>query len=177
MEWHNHSVPRHTPGRWEACKQELGRIYSGETRKSLDVVQLLSCVRLFATPWTAAHQASLSFTVSWSLLKLISTESVMPSSRLIFYFPFSSRPQSYPASGSFLLSRLFISGGQILELQLQHQSFQCWFPLGLTGLIFLLSKGLSRIFSRTTVQKKEPYLSFWHTFLADCEALDTGSSH
>ena len=72
--------------------------------------------------------------------------------------PFSC-PHSSPASRSFLLSWLFISGGQILELQLQHQSFQWWFPLGLTGLIFLLSKGLSRIFSRTTVQKKEPYLS------------------
>ena len=49
---------------------------------------------------------------------------------------------------------------KVLELQLQHPSFQCWLPLGLTGLIFLLSKGLSRIFSRTTVQKKEPYLSY-----------------
>ena len=51
------------------------------------VVQSLSCVRLFVTPWTAAHQASLSFTVFWSLLKLMSIESVMPSNRLILCHP------------------------------------------------------------------------------------------
>ena len=51
------------------------------------VVHLLSHVQLFATPWTAAHQASLSFTVSWSLLKLMSTESVIPSNHLIFCHP------------------------------------------------------------------------------------------
>ena len=84
------------------------------------------------------------------------SDAIQPSHPL--WPPFSC-PHSSPASRSFLLSWLFISGGQILELQLQHQSFQWWFPLGLTGLIFLLSKGLSRIFSRTTVQKKEPYLS------------------
>ena len=50
-------------------------------------VQLLSCVRLFATPWTAAHQASLSITSSWSLLKLMSIECVMPSNHLILYHP------------------------------------------------------------------------------------------
>ena len=49
------------------------------------VVQLLSCVRLFATPWTAARQASLSFTISWSLLKLMSIESVTPSNHLTLY--------------------------------------------------------------------------------------------
>ena len=47
--------------------------------------QLISCVRLFATPWTAAHQASLSFTISQSLLRLMSIESMMPSNHLIFY--------------------------------------------------------------------------------------------
>jgi len=62
------------------------------------VFQSLSCVQLFATPWTAACQASLSFTISLSLLKLISIESVMPSNHLI---PFSSCSQSFPASGSF----------------------------------------------------------------------------
>ena len=51
----------------------------------LFVVQLLSHVRCFATPWTAAHQASLSFTISWSLLKLMSIESVMPSNHLILF--------------------------------------------------------------------------------------------
>ena len=60
-------------------------------------VQLLSRVQLFATPWTAAHQASLSITNSWSLLKLMSIKSVMPSNQLILCRPL----QSFPASGSF----------------------------------------------------------------------------
>ena len=70
-------------------------------------VQSLSSVRLFATPWTEAHQASPSFTVSLSLLKLMSIESMMPSSITLY-----SCPQSFPASGSFPMSWLFTSGGQ-----------------------------------------------------------------
>ena len=76
------------------------------------VVQSLSCIWLFATPWTAAHQASLFFTISWSLLKLMSIESVMPSNHLIFCRLFSSCPQSFPEPGSFPVSQLFASGGQ-----------------------------------------------------------------
>ena len=72
--------------------------------------QSLSCVRLFATPWIAARQASLSITNSWSPPKLMSIKSVMPSSHLIL--PFSSCPQSLPASGSFPMSQLFTWGGQ-----------------------------------------------------------------
>ena len=67
-----------------------------------------SVAQLCLTPWTAAHQASLSFTNSWTLLKLMSTESVMPSPIV----PFSSCLQSLPASGSFLMSRLSVSLGQ-----------------------------------------------------------------
>ena len=74
--------------------------------------QLLSCVWLFATPWPAAHQASLSFTISQSLLKFMSIESVRPSNHLILCHPFSFWPQSFPASGSFQMSQLFASGGQ-----------------------------------------------------------------
>ena len=75
-------------------------------------VQSLSCVRLFATPWTAARQASLSLTNSWSLLRPMSIESVMPSNHLILCRPFSSCLQSSPASGSFPMSQFFTSGGQ-----------------------------------------------------------------
>ena len=71
-------------------------------------VQLLSHVRLFATPWTAAHQASLSITNSQSLLKLMPLELVMPSNHLILCCPLPS----FPASGSFPMSQLFTSGGQ-----------------------------------------------------------------
>ena len=79
-----------------------------------------SCMTL-RPPWTAPGQASLSFTTSQGLLKLMSTESMMPSNLLILCRCFSSCPQSFPASGSFPVSQLFASGGHILEFQLQHQ--------------------------------------------------------
>ena len=79
---------------------------------AISSVHLLSCVRHFATAWTAAHQASLSITNSRSLLKLISIESVMPSNHLILCCLFSFCLQSFPASGSFPMSQLFESGGQ-----------------------------------------------------------------
>ena len=75
-------------------------------------VQPFSCVRLFATPWTAAHQASLSITISRSLLKLMSIESVMPSNSLILCHPLLLCLQSFPASGSFPVSQFFTSCGQ-----------------------------------------------------------------
>ena len=75
-------------------------------------VQSLSRVWLFATPWTAAHQASLSFTISRRLLKLMSIESVMPCNHLILCHPLLPRPQSFPTSRSFPVSQLFASGGQ-----------------------------------------------------------------
>ena len=75
-------------------------------------VQLLSRVWLFATPWIAARQASLSITNSQSLLRLTSIESVMPSSHLILCHPLSSWPQSLPAPESFPMSQVFVWGGQ-----------------------------------------------------------------
>ena len=82
-----------------------------ETQKDtvVVVVQWLSAVQLFVTPWTEAHQASLSFTISWSLLRLVSIESVMPSNHLILCHPLL---QSFPASGSFKMSQFFTLGGQ-----------------------------------------------------------------
>ena len=75
-------------------------------------VQLLSCVQLFVTPWTAAHQASLSITNSWSLFKLLSIESVMPSNHLILCHPLLLPPSIFPCIRSFPASQLFASGGQ-----------------------------------------------------------------
>ena len=72
-------------------------------------------------------------------------------------FPFSSCPQSFPASGSSPMSQLFTSGGQSIRASASASvlpmNIQGWFPLGLTGLISLQSKGLSRVFSSTTLQK------------------------
>ena len=116
------------------------------------VVQSLSHVQHFATSWTAARQASLSFTISQSLFKLMSIESMMPSDDLILCFPFSSCPQSFPASGIFPMSWHFVSGNQStgapVSASVLPMNIQGWFPLGLTGWISLLPKGLSRVFSR-----------------------------
>ena len=99
------------------------------------------------TPWTAAHQAFLSFTISLSLLKLMSFELVMLFNHLILCYPLSSCSQSFPASESFTMSWLFISGGQSIGASasalVPAMNIQGWFPLGLTGLISLQSKGLS----------------------------------
>ena len=93
------------------------------------------------------------------LLKLMSTESLMPSSHLTLVVPFSSRLQSFPASESFPVSWLFASAGQSIGASASAWvlpvNIQGWFPLGLTGFISLLSKGLSRVFSSTTVQKHQ----------------------
>ena len=113
-------------------------------------VQSLSCIRRFVTPWTAAHQASLSISnscpLSWWYHPTISPSVV----------PFSSHLQSFPASGSFQMSQFFALGGQSSgALSVLPMNTQGWFPLGLTGLISLQSKGLSRVFSNTTVWKHQ----------------------
>ena len=114
------------------------------------------------TPWTTARQASLSFTISQSLLKLMSIElvivgdAIQPSCSPVV--PFVSSLQSLPASGSFPLSQFFTSGGQSIgasaSASVPPMNIYNWFPLGLTSLI-LLSKGFSRAFSNITVQKHQ----------------------
>ena len=113
-------------------------------RKKQHWTRTCSAVSYSATPWTVAHQASLSSTICQSLLKFMSIEWVMPSNYLILCRPFSSHLQSFPASGSFPKSWLFASGGQNsgASASVLSKNIQGWFPLGLTGLISLLSKGL-----------------------------------
>ena len=110
------------------------------------VLQLLSHVWLFVTPWTAGCQASLSFIISWSLIKLTTICLWRYPTISSFFTLFSSCPQSFSASGSFQMSQFFTPGGQsigtsasasVLPMNIQH-----WFPLGWTGLISLQSKGL-----------------------------------
>ena len=86
--------------------------------------QSLSRVWHFVTPWTAALQASLSIINSWSLLKLMSIELVMPSNHLILCCPLLLLPSIFPSIRSFPRSHLFASGGQSLVIQLQQQPFQ-----------------------------------------------------
>ena len=109
-------------------------------------VQSLRHVRLFATPWTAAHQVSLSITNSRSSLKLMSIESVMLSNHLILCRPLLLHLQPFPASGSFVMSQFFTSGGQSIGVSASASvlpmDIQDWFLLGLTGWISLQSKSL-----------------------------------
>ena len=109
-------------------------------------IQLNIHVRLFVTPWTAAHQASLSITNFQSLLKFVSIELVMPSNHLILCCPLLL--PSVSASIRVFSNEFFASGGQIIGasafISVLPMNIQDWFPLGLTGLISLQSKGFSR---------------------------------
>ena len=120
------------------------------------VVQPLSSIQLFVTPWTAARQASLSSSISQCLFKLISIESMMPSNHLILCSPLLLLPSIFPRIRAFPVSLLFASGGQRIGVSASasvlSMNIQGWFPLGLTGVISLQSKGLSRVLSNTTVQ-------------------------
>ena len=143
------------------------------------IVQLLNHVWPFATSWTGAHQVSLSFTISQNLLKLMSIESMMSSNHLFLCRPLLLLPSIFPGI------RVF-SNGSAFSIRCQHigasasasvfpMNTQDWFPLGLTGLISLQSKRLSRVFSNTIVQKHQffgaqPYLwsnSHIHTWLLE----------
>ena len=127
---------------------------------SVQSVQFLSPVRLFATQWTAACQANLSIINSQSLLKLMSIELVMPSNHLILCHPLLLPPSVFPSirvfsNESFLRIRWPKFIGVSASASVLPMNIQDWFPLGWTGLISLLSKGLSRVFSNTTVQKNQ----------------------
>ena len=116
-------------------------------------LQSLTRVRMFVTSQTAARQASVSFTISWSLLKVKSTELMMLSNHLILCHPLLLLPSIFPSIRvSFPMSQFFASGGQSTGAPASASvNIQGWFPLGLSSLISLLSKGLSRVFSSTTV--------------------------
>jgi len=122
------------------------------------------------TPWTAACQAPLSFTMSWSLLKFMSIESVMLSNHLILCYPFLPLPPIFPSVKVFSMSWLLASGGQSTgasaSASVLPMNIQDWFPLGWTGLTSLQtglissqSKGISSVFSSTTVQKQKFFYS------------------
>ena len=120
-------------------------------------VCVLSHIRLFATPWTAARQAPLSFTMSKGLLKFMSIEWVSFLTISSSADPFSFCCQSFPGLGSFPMSWLPASGGQSIGdvASVLPMNIQELFPLGLTGLISLQSRGFSRVFSSTTVRKHQ----------------------
>jgi len=147
------------------------------------LVQLISCVWLFVTPWTAARQTSLSITSSWSLLKLMPIQSVMPSNHLILGCPLLLLTSLFSSirvfSNKSALHRRWQSIGISTSISVLPMNIQDWFPLRMTGLISLQSKGLSRVFSITTVQQHQFFgaqPSLWsnshiHTWLLKIIAL------
>ena len=138
---------------WSMCLPQL--LPSPCMQSSISSVQSLSCIRLFVTPWTEACQATLSITNSQSLLKFMSTQSVMPSNHLILCHPLLLLPSIFPSIRVFS-NEFFTSGGQSIgtspSAPVLPMNIQDWFPLGLTSLQF---KGLSKVFSNTTVQKHQ----------------------
>ena len=148
------------------------------------VVQSLSHVWHFVTPWTIACQASLSLTISRSLLKVMSIESVMPSNHLILCHPLLL-PTSIFLSIRVFSNKLAIcirwpSIGASASASVLPKSIHSWFSLGFTGLIFLLSQRLSRVFSNTTIWKHQLFgaqPSLWsnshiHTWLLENHSFD-----
>ena len=123
-------------------------------------VQSLSHVRLFVTPWTAAGQASLSITNSQSLHKLMSLSLWCHPTISSSVVPFSFHLQSFPASGPFQMSQFFTSDGQSIgasaSISVLSMNIQDWFPLGLTSLISLQSKGLGHGQGRYKYGKEDP---------------------
>ena len=140
----------------------------------LSSVQSLSCFGLFATPWTAACQASLSITNSRSSPKFMSLESVMPRNHLILCRPLLLLPSIFPSI------KIFSNESALCIRWPKYWSFsfnvspsvntQDWSPLGWTGWISLQSKGLSRVFCNTTVQKH-------HSFGAQLSLCSNSHNH
>ena len=148
---------------WEkGARSSVLPLHPGKPHLLKIAIQTLRSGLLFATPWTAICQASPSITISLSLLKLVSIESVMPYNRLILCGPLLLWP-SVLSIRSFPMSPLFISGGQSIGASASPpvlpMNIQGWFPLGLAGLITFQSKGLSRLFSSTIVWKHSLVLS------------------
>ena len=151
--------------------------------QSVVAVQSLSCVQHFPTPWTTAHQASLSFTISRACSGSCPPSQWCHPIISSSVVPFSSSQPSFPASGSFPVNQLYASGGQRIAVSASASTFavniQDWFPLGLTGLISLLSKGLKSLLQHHSskasvlwrsaffiVQLSHPYMTTGKTIAA-----------
>ena len=153
----------------ETCKAQTAissrsRIWISTESPQFTSVQSFSHVQLFATPWTATCQAFLSITNSHSLLKVMSIESVMPSNHLILCCPLLLLPSIFPRIRVFSNeSVLHIKWWKYWSFSFSispSNEYSGLIPLGWTGWISLQSKGLSRVFSNTTVQKHQ-FFSVW----------------
>ena len=117
------------------------------------------CCCLVLTPWTAAHQASPSFTISRNVLKFMFTELVMPSTRLLFCFPLLPLPSVFPSIKVFSSElALHIRWPKYWNFSFSislSNEYSELISFGWTGLICLQSKGLSRVFSNTTIRRHQ----------------------
>ena len=146
------------------------------------VVPSLRHILISATPSTAACQASLSFTVFQSLLKFMPVELVMLFNHLTLCHPLLLLPSIFPSIRVFSNeSTLHIkcqSIGASALASVLPMNIQGWFPLGLTGLIYLLSKGLSKVFSNTTIRKHKFFgaqpalVQLSHLYMTTAKTID-----
>ena len=140
------------------------------------VVQSLSCVQLSVTPWTATCQASLSCTIPWSLLKVISIESVMPSNHLILCCPLLLQPSIFPRVFSSELA-LCIRFSKYWSFSISPSNKYSWLiSFRIDWFDLLAVKGLSRVFSRTTIQKHQFFgvqPSLWSSSYIYTQLLET----
>ena len=164
---------------WPKEHTARGRPYESQRKRSfLSLSLLVSSTSL--RPHGLQHTRLPCLYHLWSMLKLMFVECVIPSNNLtLSVVPLSFCLQSFPVSGSFLMSQLFTSDGQSIGPSASASVFpmnmQDWFPLGSSGWISLQSKGLSRVFSNTTVQKHQFFSvqpSLWsnahiHTWLLE----------
>ena len=155
----------------QVCRNLLPNKLENCFMSHVAIVQSPRCVQLFATPWTAARQAFLSLTIFRSLPKFTFTASVMPSSHLILWRPLLLLPSIFPNIRDFEISCLFVSDdqntGASASASVLPVNIQGWSPLRLTGLISLLPKGLSGVFSSTTVWR--------HQFFGPLPSLQSNS--
>ena len=183
---------------WEQAHTSLSPKHSVWMIHSISTGTLLlfsRAVWLLVTPWTAAHQASLSFTISQSLLKLMSIKLLMPSNHLILHCPFLLCFQSFPASGSFPMSQLFASSIQSIGVSASASilpvNIQGWLPLGPSKMdgswwrvltkCGPLEKGMENHFNipalRTlwTVWKgKKIWQAHWLVYIISCHSTEEG---
>ena len=154
-----------------ASEAQWLRLQAWVTLFSVSSVQSLSRVRHFATLWTAAHQAPCPSPTPRVYPNPCPLSRWCHPAISSSVFPFFSCLQSFPASGSFPRSQFFSPGGQSIgdsaSASVLPMNIQDWFPLGWTGWISLQSKGLSRVFSNTTVQK--------HQFFGTQHSLESNS--
>ena len=160
-ETHSIFLPKNMFTNWTEVVATIFHTCAKKVEPIVAVVQSFSHVLLFATPWTAAHQASLSITNPQSLLKLMPFESVMPSKHLVLSQPLLL-PSIFPSIRIFFpVSWLFTLGSQSIGASASASVFlmniQGLFPLGLTAFISLQSKGFSKVFSNTTLLKHQVF--------------------